>query len=126
MISRCYRENSPGYKNYGGRGIQVCAQWRGRGGFERFLKDMGERPIGTTLDRKRNNLGYILSNCRWSNDFVQANNRRQRRGAGVSKHKTAKARPWFARIYWEGKQVLLGYFRTREEACDAYNAAKAH
>lgn len=77
MLQRCYNENHPAYKDYGGRGIIVCAQWRGKGGFERFLKDMGKRPKGKSLDREYNNGNYTPNNCKWSTSKEQNNNRRK-------------------------------------------------
>ena len=29
MKQRCYNPNEDGYKNYGGRGIKMCKEWRG-------------------------------------------------------------------------------------------------
>jgi hypothetical protein len=43
--------------------------------FENFLKDMGERPEGKTLDRRDNDKGYCKSNCRWATDEEQYDNR---------------------------------------------------
>ena len=62
MINRCTNPNNIGYHNYGGRGIKVCTQWRD---FKNFLKDMGEKPKGLTLDREENNGDYTPDNCRW-------------------------------------------------------------
>jgi len=76
MLRRCYRVNDAQWKYYGERGIQVCAQWRGEGGFEQFLKDMGERPKGKTLDRECNDGNYTPNNCRWATPLEQAHNRR--------------------------------------------------
>jgi hypothetical protein len=42
MIDRCERESSKSWKNYGGRGIMVCARWRES--FAAFLEDMGRKP----------------------------------------------------------------------------------
>lgn len=28
MKTRCYNEHSPTYKNYGGRGITICEEWK--------------------------------------------------------------------------------------------------
>lgn len=76
MIQRCTNPNNTVWKNYGGRGITVCQEWRIS--FETFLKDMGERPPDHELDRVDNDLGYSKENCKWSTAIEQANNRRVR------------------------------------------------
>jgi hypothetical protein len=77
MLTRCNNPNYNQYKDYGGRGISVCARWSGS--FQSFLEDMGERPRGTSIDRKDNDGNYEPSNCCWATSEQQAQNRRTTR-----------------------------------------------
>jgi hypothetical protein len=43
--------------------------------FKNFLKDMGEPPKGTFLDRRKNHLGYSKRNCRWVTPKESTENR---------------------------------------------------
>lgn len=76
MRARCLNANDSDYANYGGRGISVCERWNE---FASFFEDLGERPTGTTLDRKDTNGNYEPSNCRWADAKTQANNKRSNR-----------------------------------------------
>lgn len=76
MITRCENESRAGYRNYGGRGIAICARWRES--FMNFLEDMGERPEGTSLDRFPDGDGnYEPGNCRWATRQEQGQNTRR-------------------------------------------------
>jgi hypothetical protein len=67
MKRRCRAPN----KHY--VGVKLCRRWES---FELFLLDMGERPPGKTLDRRRPAGNYTPANCRWATYSEQRRNRR--------------------------------------------------
>ncbi len=73
MKSRCLDKRNKNYKRYKDKKIKICDRWKNS--FENFLKDMGERPEGTTLDRVDNDGNYEKSNCKWVDRKTQARNR---------------------------------------------------
>lgn len=73
MRWRCSNPNNPGYKHYGGRGIKVCDRWKS---FANFRSDMGDAPVGLTLERINNDGDYEPGNCRWATYKDQLRNRR--------------------------------------------------
>lgn len=70
---RCRNPKNERYSSYGGRGITFTDDWDD---FKNFLRDMGERPKGKSLDRVDNNEGYSKENCRWATESEQKRNMR--------------------------------------------------
>ncbi|HEY1814872.1 MAG TPA: hypothetical protein VGG74_21140 [Kofleriaceae bacterium] len=84
-IQRCTNPENQSFKNYGARGISVCARWLGNRGFTNFLADMGRRPSSKhSIDRINNDGNYEPSNCRWATAKQQARNKRHRRPRGAA------------------------------------------
>jgi len=69
MRRRTLNLKSDKNKWYRFKGITVAPEWNN---FEVFLKDMGERPEGTSIDRINPFWGYYPENCRWATAKQQA------------------------------------------------------
>lgn len=114
MKNRCFNKSDYNYRYYGGRGITVCSEWIGINGFLNFIRDIGERPLGMTLDRIDNNGNYSKKNCRWATKHEQSSNKRNNTQiVGVSYCKRDNL--WIARFQSDGK-LLKFSFKEKQDA----------
>lgn len=73
MRRRCSDPANNRYHLYGGRGIKYDPSWDD---FSVFLKDMGEKPIGYSLEREDVDKDYCKDNCSWIPSSEQSSNRK--------------------------------------------------
>lgn len=123
--SRCKNTKAKGYNTYGGRGIYICDEWKNDFmSFYNWAIANGYED-GLSIDRIDVNGNYEPSNCRWTNNTVQARNTiairitnsSGYRGASLDKN-TNKFR---ARVGINCKNINIGTFNTAEEAGYAYD-----
>lgn len=76
MKKRCTNPKEPEYKNYGGRGITVCDEWRCSFESFRFWALVNGYEEGLSIDRIDNNGNYCPDNCRWTDRKTQNSNKR--------------------------------------------------
>ena len=120
MMRRCHNKKSIQYKDYGARGITVCAEWSTAAKFIDWALPLWKE--GLTLDRIDNDKGYSPENCRFSTRLVQRFNQRMRSSntsgfTGV--HFQKPTRRWQARGTINGVRQSLGAFDKLEDAVEA-------
>lgn len=79
MKQRCYNPNNEAYKNYGGRGIKVCDEWKND--FTKFCSWAlcNGYSDELSIDRIDNDGNYEPNNCRWATREQQNNNTRRQK-----------------------------------------------
>lgn len=115
MKQRCYNPKVDLFDYYGGKGIEVCDEWRDS--FDKFLEDMGERPNKSfTLNRLDSNKNYYKENCEWASKSKQVLDRELIFDLypGIRKYKNR----FQVRIVANGKCYSLGTFSNYLDALE--------
>lgn len=123
---RCSNIKNRSYKNYGGRGITVCDEWKES--FLNFYRDMGPRPSKNhSIDRIDNEKGYFKENCRWASHTTQSNNKRiqKRNISGCKGVRWRKERQkWESKITVNKTVFYLGLFSDLKDAIEERKKAE--
>lgn len=78
MKDRTLNPNTSRYHHYGGRGIEMYAEWQTS--FQAFFAYIGPKPTPQhSLERIDNEKGYFPGNVRWATQREQCNNTRSNR-----------------------------------------------
>jgi len=127
MVQRCYsvrlQNKFPTY-----RGCIVCKEWLTFSNFEAWMltQDWQGKEIDKDIIRQGNKI-YSSTTCRFITHALNSllNAKDAARGdlpLGVDLHKASKK--YRTKISINGKQKLLGYFKTAQDAKSAYDSAK--
>lgn len=78
MIDRCSKPHHPDFKNWGGRGITVCEEWKDFATYETYVMSLPNYDPSLQLDRIDNDGNYEPGNVRWVTRKENCNNRKRR------------------------------------------------
>ena len=123
MRNRCLNVNNKNYKQYGGRGINICDEWLDDDGFLNFYEWSMKHGYADnlTIDRIDVNGDYTPNNCRWITQHEQTRNKRNT--INITAHgKTMCLADWTAKygdhihyLYWhKGKADAVEWIEEQE------------
>ena len=76
MRLRCNNPNRLDFARYGDRGVKICDEWQDYSKFREWSLSHGYAD-NLSIDRIDVNGNYEPSNCRWVDNYIQANNTRK-------------------------------------------------
>jgi hypothetical protein len=127
MIDRCYDSKRANYERFGGKGIQVCGDWKED--FLAFLEWSKKNGYASDLyfSRIDKTKDYTPENCRWTDKYLQIETRGMLKSntsgtTGVSY--SEKRGSYRAYITRKGVRKYLGSFATLKNAIEAREKAE--
>ena len=131
IVYRCTNKKDKYFKDYGERGITVCNEWKNDFmSFYNWSIENGYKD-NLSIDRIDNDGNYEPGNCRWTDNFTQAQNKRPLSIKNTSGYKGAffkqrsdrykKRNVWECNIVVNNKQIYIGIYDTAKQCGQAYN-----
>ena len=117
MKGRCYNKGNARYADWGGRGIEVCEQWRNS--FESFYTWAMANGYqdNLTIDRIDNNGNYCPENCRWVGQQEHCRHRRSNINLTIG-HSTRTLMEWCEIFQVDYANVNARYHRNKNATID--------
>lgn len=113
MKRRCENKSHKSYKNYGGRGIDICEEWSSSSFNFIHWSIMNGWDKGLELDRKDNNKGYYPDNCRYIDKATNRRNTQLLSRANTSGYRGVSycsvMKKWRARANNCEAEITIGY-----------------
>lgn len=113
---RCLNSKSHAFKDYGGRGIELCEEWLSFDNFYNWCINNGWDK-GKTIDRINNDMGYSPNNCRFVTMLEQNRNKRNNKSVEYNGRKW-NSLAGFCEYY------KLPYHRVQQQLCRGWSLEK--
>lgn len=110
MISRTTNIKNSAFKNYGGRGISVCEEWKIASNFIEWATANGYKE-GLEINRINNDGDYSPDNCNFVSHFVNNQNKRNAKDYGIDSW-----RGYYRVRITRYKCIICKYAKTLEDA----------
>lgn len=118
MLRRCNNPNRINYKDYGGRGIKVCDEWKDFINFYDWSMNNGYEEH-LSIERVDVNGNYEPDNCEWiTNQQQKSNTRKQREFIAISPQGNqyiAKVQSHFAKEHCLDRRQISDCLRSRQK-----------
>ena len=104
MKQRCETSKQEKFiRDYQNRGIKVCKEWHDFSVFQKWALENGYKE-NLSIDRIDNNKGYFPENCRWVDNLIQANNKRNNHFLTYN-NKTQSIEQWARELGIKGSTI---------------------
>jgi hypothetical protein len=129
--ARCHNPNHEYFSYYGGRGIFLAEEFHQFSAFYNYISTLQKFSLykngELSIDRIDNNKGYERGNIRFTTRQVQSLNQGVRRDSktghkGITFRDDGRINRWVCRVTIDKKLIVIGSYKTIEEAIEKYNS----